>query len=321
MKKDTKRGHPKKLSELLLTALESTSTLKGLVLSLDKDKRNVYKCLQRLQNKNLVFKKGRNYYLLGKRTPFRGGGTQKDTRKVLARHHNITIVVVHRESESSWNRHQGNMVKCFIPQLHRQVHIQFTKTGVQFHLEGVITKDLSGVVDLHRRVSIVVNFIERRYKIRLVRPSDVGVRKLFQELAYLGTSWAEKEIGTGRRIWLYNWKDDGKPRFLFDKSKGSEFELHGLTVDDDAIESAFFLEKLGSGEFREAYSNAEALHAYMPELSSSLKHITNSIRAISGENTTTSAGGIIDTLFQDDALRARFEASDREVQDRILGIK
>jgi hypothetical protein len=59
------------------------------------------------------------------------------------------------------------------------------------------------------------------------------------------------------------------------------------------------------------------------KLISSLQQVAGAMQSSvnNGFSASSPAISVIDRLFADDALRASFEASNREEQDRILGIK
>jgi len=285
-------GKRQKYQRKVLDAVLHNSSLTLISKDLGKDTGNTHKVLRRLEEAGLIFQHNTHWHIddagelaLSKeisnfeKTEIEGRGLQKN-RNVLARPHHITICTAHKMDRDVWeDKYRGNMVEVWVPSLNRTLHIQFTRIGVQFVLQQSTSKNvMKGIADLHKKCRRIVTFIERKYKIRLVRPSDLGMCKLYSELAYLQTSWAEREIGTGRRMWLYNWKDDGKPRFVFDKSKSAELELTGGTVDDDAIETSFFLEKLGNGEVRETFDKVDALYAYIPELTNFMKNIAIATR-------------------------------------------
>ena len=64
-------------------------------------------------------------------------------------------------------------------------------------------------------------------------------------------------------------------RFLFDKSSKPEFELLGKTVDDDVLETAYFLEELGSGSLRSNLEDMKSIRAYIPEVADALNVLSN----------------------------------------------
>lgn len=331
----------------LKVALQKDSSLTMISKRLGKNKANVYRSLCRLKKKGVVFQHNKHWYLAkGERTTIGGEGTHKDnnyrTTGVLVRPHHAVICVAHRTERSLWERcFRGRLVKVWVPCEGVELSFQFTRVGVQWVARLPKSRDVLGDgISYHLHTARVVAWLERRFGCRFVRPCDLGVEKLYSELAYIRSSWAHSEVASGRRIVLYNWKDDGKPRFLFDKSCGAEFEEVGVTVDDDAVETAFFLEKLGSGELREAFGQAEALSAYMPELMGfmkvfadgmrehmdlieGLKGVADSLRAVVKPSDSHDSGkvGVVDLLFADDGLRAWFEGQDRGVQDAFLGIR
>lgn len=202
-----------------------------------------------------------------------GGGK---TRTVEIRPHHLTVSIVHKMDKEIWKKNfVGTMIKLYIPKIDKEIDFRFTPKGVQFNLVQQKTGNLVREIrEINSQVYEIILKLERHTKAHFVRPSDLGIKKLYEELAYLNTGLAESEIQEGRKIWLYNWEADGKPRFVFDKSKQAEFELTGKYVDDDTLETAYFLEMLGSGEFREALQDVRKIKNYVPELARSLNRLS-----------------------------------------------
>lgn len=202
-----------------------------------------------------------------------GGGK---TRTVELRPHHLTVSIIHKMNQKLWlKKFSGTSLKLYVPAIDEEINFVFTPKGVQFNLVQEKTGNLvREVKEINSQIFNIVIKLENHTKAHFVRPSDLGIKKLYQELAYLNTGLAESEIQEGRKIWLYNWEADGKPRFIFDKSKQAEFELTGKYVDDDSLETAYFLEKLGTGEFREALQEVNKIKNYVPELARSLNRLS-----------------------------------------------
>lgn len=334
-------------AEQLLYILKDNSSLTMISEACKKSKSTIHGRLKILEKKGFVFQHNKQWHLTESgikkaqkktRTNDPPCAQTRTTKRIMGRSHKQIIFLAHKEDEGLWMRKfQGSMVSCFVPGLNRKVDFQFTIKGVQFQLQKPPMSDvMDHVVGYHDSARKAAVFLERRFKIKLVRPSDLGVRKAYGELAFMATGMAEKEIEAGRRIWLYSWEGDGKPRILFDKSKGSaEWELAGKTLEDDAIETANFLEVLNNGEFRKAFDNARALHAYMPELMQFMKVFAVGMREhmslIHGlqdvANSMKQAIPMlpkvnpVDVIFANPELLERFNKSSRAEKDRMLGLR
>jgi len=335
-----KRGENRKVKEAAwVDIVQNNDRLTDIARAANRSPSTTHQRLQKLIKAGHVIKHNKRYILAYRKIDPRGPKNRKTFRKIIKRHHHIVVWFAHKMPAKIWkNQYQGKMVREYVGSIDEELYFQFTSTGIQFSTREKVTDNLAvDVAMFHQKCLYVARFLERRYKVRLARPGDMGMKKLYSELAYMMTGWAEHEVdGKQRKLWLYNWRDDGKPRLGFDKSHLADYELTGQTVADDEVESLFFMEKLGSGELREAFGKAEALHAYMPELMhfmdafavgmrehmsliESLQGVAEGLRQAQIRKVTKPS--VIDRLFSDDALRARFEALDREGQDKILGIR
>lgn len=243
-----------------LLAVQKDGKLSNLWKVLKVTKGSLYNRLKRMERAGLVINQNQRWHITEKGRTYSHTHRMPEARTIEARWHHITVAIAHKCPKLVWKKKfEGSIVKLYIPQLDEVVTFQLTPKTAQFNLRLQRTSNiLTDVNKLHETSIKAVSRLEKHLKVRFVRPTDLGQRKLYSELAYLKTGLAESEMQKGRKIWFYSWEDDGKPRFLFDKSKGNpEFENVGKTVDDDALETAWFLEKLASGELREQLEEAQ----------------------------------------------------------------
>lgn len=331
----------------VLDVLTKNHALSTISKKLGRHNSNVKNTLNTLMKKGWVQQQNSQYFLTTKGqkvmsdppppTPLITLDTKKG-QQISTRLHHVTIAVTHKIDPVAWKlRYQGTITKLKVPSLNAEYHFQFTRTAIQFTLQQERSNNLlQDVSIIHKKVSRIIRFLERRYNIKLVRPTDVGMKKLYSELAYLKTSWAQKEIASGRRIWLYEWTEEGKPLVLFDKSENSaELELVGNKVDDNAIETAYFLKKLYSGAIREDLEELHAMKAYVPQIHHALLKLTNKppeVGAAPHKESTPSRRDErlplpphaqntkkrLEALWKDDKLRKWFNKAAPEEKNRYL---